>query len=136
VSDCLCSFELSGRVVGFFTEVVQDIITSVSEQMQGHHVQVSLFLQFITSELDSIGKNIVLVGGFGDSQYLRRELRKCLDQSVELTLANESTWVLINSLYFVQVLNGWQCQGSCRWGSSMVYSTIGDFSRNALCIWD
>jgi hypothetical protein len=63
--------------------------------MQGHHVQVSVFLQAVALDLNFIGQNFILVGGFGNSQYLRRELRKCLHQGVELTLANESTWVLI-----------------------------------------
>jgi hypothetical protein len=101
VSDCLFSFQLSDQVATFFTGAVQDITTSVIGQMQGHHVQVSLFLPLMTSELNPIHKSVILVGGFGDSQYLRRELQKCLHQTVELTLANESTWVLIELLYHV-----------------------------------
>jgi hypothetical protein len=96
VSDRLLSFELSGRVTGFFTGVVQDIITSITGQMQGHPVQVSMFQQAMTSKMNDIGKTVILVGGFGDSKYLRRELRKCLHSSVELMLANQSTWVLID----------------------------------------
>jgi hypothetical protein len=98
VSDC---FELSDQVATFFTRVVEDITTSVIGQMQGHHVQVSVFLQTIALDLNFIGKSVMLVGGFGDSQYLRRELRKCLHQNVELTLANESTWVLVEFLHHV-----------------------------------
>jgi hypothetical protein len=81
--------------------VVQDITTSVIGQMQGHHAQVSVFLQAMALDLNFMGQSVMLVGGFGDSQYLRRELRKCLDQGVELTLANESTWVLVELLHRV-----------------------------------
>jgi hypothetical protein len=37
----------------------------------------------------------MLVGGFGDSAYLRREIKRTFGERVELLLANESTWVLL-----------------------------------------
>jgi hypothetical protein len=72
VTVCL-SFFHSDQVARFFTGVVQDIATSVIGQMQDYYAQVSVFFQAMALYLNSIGKSVILVGGFGDSQYLRRD---------------------------------------------------------------
>ena len=38
-----------------------------------------------------VSKYLMLVGGYGDSEYLRREVRRHFCERVELTFAAEST---------------------------------------------
>jgi len=53
---------------------VQDIILSINDQMEGHTV-----------------KYLLLVGGFGDSPYLRGEVRRNFCERSEIIIANGST---------------------------------------------
>jgi uncharacterized protein YfcZ (UPF0381/DUF406 family) len=69
--------KLPGTLVdGFFRKHVDQIIESLTEQMSGHHID-----------------HVLLVGGFGDSPYLRRKLQEgpCASQTINLTLATDST---------------------------------------------
>ncbi|KDQ12464.1 hypothetical protein BOTBODRAFT_34432 [Botryobasidium botryosum FD-172 SS1] len=70
------SMALRGSVVeGFFDPWVTKIIESVNSQIEGHSV-----------------KYILLVGGFGESHYLRQRLREGpASAGIELTLADDPT---------------------------------------------
>lgn len=85
---------LSGATVkSFFSHCVNEITTSVDEQIRGMDVS-----------------HMLLVGGFGDSPYLQRELKERYDpRGCQLTTANDSTskavaegaviWNTITSVY-------------------------------------
>jgi hypothetical protein len=65
----------SAQVEKFFAPWVNQIIASVEKQMQGHKVDY-----------------LLLVGGFGDSPYLRKRFRECSSfKNVAITLANNLT---------------------------------------------
>jgi hypothetical protein len=61
--------------------------------MEGHRsgIKVGTSAVFVLRRIDQYTKYLILVGGFGDSQYLRRELRRTFGELVELLLANEPT---------------------------------------------
>ncbi|KAG8737707.1 hypothetical protein FRC10_007906 [Ceratobasidium sp. 414] len=71
---------IAGAIIkSFFDVCLGEITASVDQQVQG--IAVSYML---------------LVGGFGDSPYLRQEFKKRYEpQGCQVTLTNDSTWALI-----------------------------------------
>ncbi|KAG8792445.1 hypothetical protein FRC12_006092 [Ceratobasidium sp. 428] len=72
---------ISGKIIkSFFDSCLDEITSSVDQQMQGVAVSNPPF------------KYMLLVGGFGDSLYLRREFKKRYEpQGCQVTLTNDST---------------------------------------------
>jgi hypothetical protein len=61
----------------FFEKWVDQIIESITDQIKNHPVKVSTCSLSSLSDLKSeMGQYIILVGGFGESPYLRRRLRQ------------------------------------------------------------
>jgi hypothetical protein len=67
---------------------VDIIIERVSAQSQGFHVKVSCVSIecYDVAELIFVDKMIILVGGFGESVYLKQRLCESLNKEVELVL--------------------------------------------------
>jgi len=64
------------RVAKFFSFSTRETISSIKAQMEGQSGNIQY---------------LILVGGFGDSQHLRREVKKTFGAMFEVILANQST---------------------------------------------
>lgn len=86
---------------------MKQILDSVQEQMEGHFVKVTTLLAIPDAGIELIHgqQYILLVGGFGDSPYLRRQFQNsAVFKDVEITQTNDLTYALPQIFYLLCLL--------------------------------
>jgi tRNA A37 threonylcarbamoyltransferase TsaD len=83
---------ISMQVQSFFSPCVKQISECIRKQMQGHRPQVCYFASRpLSLFLIRSMQYLLICGGFGDSPYLKQELRREFkDRGLQVILANES----------------------------------------------